>query len=363
MSANIFEAIKGAGRGTLELDATSNLFQQIDGLPRSAEDSIHIGILQAVSDAVHRASRGDATSIPVFAQQLEYVFSKVYEQEFNDLPMANGDVLPINTEVPNTAETYSYMTLTAAGVARMGNTYAMADIPRVSLSGTKETGNIVAVMNCYGFSLQDMRRVASLPQGSMLETALPKAARRAHEEIANRVGWWGSTKQKLKGLLTHPNTPTAYAPNGVGGTPQWSTKTFDEIFTDIVTAIEGVAERTYGREVVTHCYLPRAIRRVLMLKRIEHTQVTLEQHIRDSYPGITFSYIDDLSAAHPRNLIGKNIMVLVNQDRDAASLVVPRIFEQLDPQWYGLEWLTICHSRIGGVMMPRPYSVALLVDI
>lgn len=364
MSANILEHIKGAGsHGALELDISSNLFRLIDGLPRTDEDSIYTGILQSMNRVVHDNFRSDASSIPIFAHQLEYVYSKVYEQEFNDLSMANGDVLPVDTEVPNTAETYSYMTLTAAGIARIGNVYAMGAVPRVSLSGTKETGNVVAILNCYGFSIQDMRVAAAVPHGGMLEAALPKAARRAHEEIQNRIGWWGDTKHKLKGLLTHPNVPVAYAPNGVGGSSTWATKTFDEIFTDVVTAIEGMSERTYGRETVTHAYLPRSVRKILKLKRIEQTQVTLEQHIRDSYPEIQWHYIDDLAATHPRNQIGLNIMVLINQDRDAASLVIPQMFEQFDPQWYGLEWLTVCHSRFGGVKMPRPYSASLLVGI
>lgn len=365
MSANIIQELQNnrGGGAPLQLDSSSNIFRLIDSMPRSDDDSIHVGILQGIAFGVQTSFRGDAPNIPIFAQQLEYLYAKIYEQEYADLPMANGDVLPIDTEVPNTAETYSYMTLTAAGVARMGNVYAMGSVPRVSVSGTKETGNVVAILNCYGFSIQDMRVIAAVPQGGQLDAMLPKAARRAHEEIQNRVGWWGDVKHKLKGLLTHPNVPVAYAPAGASTFTDWARKTFDEIFTDVVTTIEAMSERTYGRETVTHVYLPRKVRAVLMLKRIEQTQVTLEKHITDSYPGIQFHYIDDLDANNPRNQIGLGIMVVINQDRDAASLVVPQMFEQFDPQWHGLEWITVCHSRFGGVKMPRPYSAALLVGI
>lgn len=364
MSANILDQIKGVGSlGALQLDASNNAFKMIDALCRSDGNAISVGILQAINFGVSTAFRGDAPSIPVFSHQLEYIYAKVYEQEYADLPMAAGDVLPIATEVPNTAETYSYMTLTASGLAKMSNVYAMRDIPRVSLSGTKETGNVVAILNCYGFSIQDMRVAAAIPQGGKLEAAMPKAARRAHEEIQNTVGWWGSTKHKLRGLITHPNVPTDYAPNGVSGSPLWTAKTFIEIFTDIVTTIEGMSERTYGRETVTHVYLPRKLRKILKLLMITNTNITLEKHIRDEYGSIEFHYVNELDGSHPKNLIGKNLMVVLNRDADGASLVMPQIFEQFDPQWYGLEWLTICHSRFGGVMMPRPYSGAVLIGI
>jgi hypothetical protein len=362
LSANILEHIKGVGGGgALQLDASSNYFRMIDSMPRSDGTEQSTGIIQSINFGVHNYSRADAPNIPIFSQQLEYIYTTVYEQEYAELPMANGEVLPIDTEVPNTAETYSYMTLTASGLAKMGNVYAMRDIPRVSLSGTKEVGNVVAILNCYGFSIQDMRIAAAVPQGGRLEAALPKAARRAHEEIQNTVGWWGDTKHKLKGLITHPNVPVDYAPNGTLGSPLWTSKDFLEIFTDIVMTIEGVAERTYGRETVTHVYLPRKYRKVLKLKMITNTNITLEKHIRDEYGDIQFHYVNELDATHPKNLIGKNIMIALNQDRDAASLVMPQIFEQFDPQWYGLEWLTVCHSRFGGVKMPRPYSVGMLI--
>jgi len=362
MSANIFDSLKGANGAPLQFTNDSDLFRAIDSMPRP-KGSIGVAILQAISDGIHRGSRDDAASIPVFAQQLEHVYAKVYEQEYADLPMANGEVLPIDTEVPNTAETYAYMTLTASGVARMGNTYAMGSIPRVSIGGVKETGNVVAILNCFGFSIQDMRVAAAVPQGGQLEQALPKAARRAHDEIQNRTGWWGSAQYKLKGLITHPNIPVTYAPVGVSTKTTWADKTFDEIFSDVVTLSEGLPERTYGRETVTNLFLPRTIRKVLMLKRIDTTQVTLEKHIQDSYPGIKIQYIDELDAAHPRNVLGVNIVVALNQDKEAASLVMPQIFELFDPQWFGMEWLTVAHSRFGGAKVPRPYSVSILAAV
>lgn len=363
MSANIFETLKGANGAPLQFTNDSDLFRAIDGMARPKEGAIGVAILQAISDGVHRGFRGDAASIPVFAQQLEHVYTKLYEQEYADLPMANGEVLPIDTEVPNTAETYAYMTLTASGVARMGNTYAMGSIPRVSIGGVKETGNVVAILNCFGFSIQDMRVAAAVPQGGQLEQALPKAARRAHDEIQNRTGWWGSAQYKLKGLLTHPNIPVTYAPVGVSTKTEWADKTFDEIFSDVVTVIEGMPERTYGRETVTNLFMPRGVKKTLMLKRIDTTQVTLEKHIQDSYPGIKITYVDELDAAHPRNVLGVGIMVATNQDKEAASLVMPQMFELFDPQWFGMEWITVAHSRFGGVKVPRPYSVSILAAI
>jgi hypothetical protein len=56
-------------------------------------------------------------------------------------------------------------------------------------------------------------------------------------------------------------------------------------------------------------------------------------------------------------------MVALRQDRDAAALVIPQMYEMFEPRWFGLEWLTIAHSRIGGVKIPRPYSISIMAAI
>lgn len=363
MSANLFEQIKG---GAASLGVTADKAPDLFRLANTLHDdkqghSISDGIRRGVGKAATDLGHGDASNLPVFARELEYVYTTVYEQEFAELKMANGAVIPIDESVDNAAETFTYYTLSAAGIAKMGNTYAMGGIPRVSISGIKTTGNVAAILNCFGYSVQDMRAIART--GRNLDTMYATASRRGHEELWNRAGLWGDKSHKLHGLLTHPNVPKQYAPVGVGGDTKFSGKAFDEVFADFVALIEGVAERTYGKERVTHVFYPREVNRVLLTLRVPGQTTTLKQHLAENYPDVVFDVLDELGASHPLNPTGVGIMVALRQDRDAAALVIPQMYEMFEPRWFGLEWLTIAHSRIGGVKIPRPYSISIMAAI
>lgn len=318
----------------------------------------------------HRLARGildagvphkDGPNIPVFAEQLEHLYTEIYREEYVDLPMANGDILPLDTEVMPYQTLWKYRTLQAGGAAKIGNITAVGSIPRVSIGGKEYIGHVASVVNAFGFSLMDMRTMAAI--GGELESMYPEAARRAHDEIIDRVAWWGDKQHKLQGFLTHPNIPKDYAPVGVSNSTLWSTKTFDEIFADIVFILNAAKQRTFGREAPTLLLLPREVETIFVIKRIENDKQTLKAHLAENFPGLTIKFVDQLNAGHPDNATGVGIAVAMRVDKKAAALVTPQPFEMLDPQWYGMEWITVCHTRIGGAKVPRPLSVSMMPGI
>ena len=315
------------------------------------------GILMGARD------HGDAAMIPIWGPELEALYGEVYEEEYVDLPMANGDILPLDTEVQNWQDMWKYRTLQKFGKAKIGTDYAIGSIPRVSVGGKEFVGFVAAIFNAWGFSIQDERVLSNVSNGARIQAMFPEAARRAHEEITDRVAWWGDTKHKLHGLLTHPYVPKQYAPVGAGNSTYWSAKTFDEVFTDMVSLAEAAKERTFGKEYADVLLLPRDVNRVMVLKRIEQDKQTLRAHIKENYPELKVMFVDQLNATHPDNPTGVGIAVSLRIDKKAASLVSPQPFEQFPPAWHGLEWLTICHSRIGGVKIPRPYSITIMPGI
>ena len=315
------------------------------------------GILMGARD------HGDAAMIPIWGPELEALMGEVYEEEYIDLPMANGDILPLNTDVANWQELWKYRTLQKFGKAKIGTDYAIGSIPRVSVGGKEFVGYVAAIFNAYGFSIQDERVLSNVSNGARIQAMFPEAARRAHEEITDRVAWWGDTKHKLHGLLTHPYIPKQYAPVGANNSTYWSAKTFDEIFADIALLEDAAKARTFGKEYADVLLLPRDVSRVMVLKRIEQDKQTLRVHVKENFPDLKIMFVDQLNATHPDNPTGVGIAVSLRIDKKAASLVSPQPFEQFPPAWHGLEWLTICHSRIGGVMVPRPYSVTIMPGV
>ena len=53
------------------------------------------------------------------------------------------------------------------------------------------------------------------------------------------------------------------------------------------------------------------------------------------------------------------IMIAYRRDPDAFTLEIPQMFEQLPVQERGLEFVVPCHSRIGGVIIYYPLSMAI----
>ena len=55
---------------------------------------------------------------------------------------------------------------------------------------------------------------------------------------------------------------------------------------------------------------------------------------------------------------GLDRMAVYRRDPDALTLEIPQDFEMLEEQARGLEYVTPCHSRIGGVIVYYPLSIA-----
>lgn len=330
-----------------------------DGDPRTTIERFAYRFARGVEDAGNPYT--DTPNIPLFAEQLEHLYAEIQREEYIDLPMANGDILPFDTEVPAHVNIWRYRTLQSAGAAKIGNLTAVGSIPRVSVGGREYVGYVASVVNAFGFSLTDMRAMVAV--GGELESMYAEAARRAHDEIQDRVAWWGDKQHKLHGFISHPNIPKVYAPVGTGNSTLWSIKDFDEVFADVVYILNAAKQRTFGREIPNLLLLPRDVETIFVTKRIENDKQTLKAHIAENFPEVTIKFVDQLNASHPDNTAGVGIAVALRVDKKAAAIVTPQIFEMLDPQWHGMEWITVCHSRIAGVKVSRPLSATIMPGI
>jgi hypothetical protein len=54
---------------------------------------------------------------------------------------------------------------------------------------------------------------------------------------------------------------------------------------------------------------------------------------------------------------GTDLCIVYKKDPDKLTLEIPQPFEQFPPQAEGLEFVTACHSRCGGVIIYYPLSI------
>lgn len=331
-------------RGSLETDSQRAIFDQLAGTPFGRE--IAAG-----------TERADSQTLSYAARQLEHVYAKAYEEEFADLRMANGEIVQIDSSVNEGARSFVYYLYSSAGVARFQSGYS-TDLPTVHSAGAQVHGNVEVMENAYEYSRQDLR--SARMAGDNLDARLAKAARRAHDELLNKVGCWGREDIGLPGLFNHPNITVTKSPaNGTGSSRNWADKTNDLILDDIATLIDTVDELTFGKRQVNKVLFSRAVANLLKRRRIADGAgdgfLTLWKFLEGHYGGVSFEVMNELGANNSDgNLSEDAAFGYVSGDIDLVSLVVPMAFVQHAVQEVDNKIKVPCESSTGGIKLPEP---------
>ena len=310
--------------------------------------------------------RNDADSM-WFVRQLEQELTKEYEKVFPKYSMANGDILPFDTEVDAGAETYVYYFVEPIGMAKILNTYADTDIPEVGVAGKPTTGKCVAISNFMAWSTQDAR-TASMAKRDFVRLK-KTASKQGHVQQWNTLGWVGSTAHGVFGLLTHPNITHTFAPlNGGASSTLWENKTFEEIAADFATLINTPSNLTNDIESVDTVVVPSNKWRALQGRPVaaaNGSNISIAGWIEATYPQVTFVADPFMQSENHADteFAGKNICVAYTKDPDKASFVLPLDYTINSPQEVKLRIETYTESRCGGAKIPAPLSVHVLHSI
>lgn len=302
--------------------------------------------------------RNDSQTLPMFARMLEQVLTEIEREEFAELRMANGELIPIDTSINEGAETYTYYVYSAVGVARFSSAYSSGNLPLVSMQGAKVTGNVEAMENGYAYTTRDIRNAqfAGLP----LETDLAIAARRAHDELHHKTGLWGREDLGLPGLLNHPNIIISTPGTSAGaGDDTWPNKTVDEIIADVRSLIDTVDEVTFGIEKVNRVLISRE--RFNFIKGLRmgtgDGTLTVLKFLEAIYPEVTFEKLNELAGDNSEGNLAAgshSMFAYTAGNKRKAALMIPMSFRQYPVQQDGLRFVVPCESSTGGVKMPRP---------
>lgn len=308
----------------------------------------------------------DAQSLAYVARQLEYVYAKAYEEEFPELRMAAGDIIPIDRSVPDGAKTFIYYLYTGSGIAKFASGYG-TELSIVSVQGASVVGQVAEMENGYAYTRKDLR--AAGMAGDNLDGRLSTHARRAHEELLNDTGMWGREDLGLPGFANHPNMNVVKSPaNGTASSRHWADKDNDLILEDISTLIDTTNELTFGKRTVNRVEFTREITRLLKRRRLTDGSgdgyVTLWKFIQENHEGVTFGILNELSASLSKgNLTEDAALAFVGGNADLVSLVVPMDFTQNSPQESGNTIMIPCESSTGGVKMPEPLIVTRMDNV
>ncbi|MBC3540652.1 DUF2184 domain-containing protein [Rufibacter sediminis] len=302
----------------------------------------------------------DAGETIFFNRQLEYIKPRTYDVVKS--PLKAFELIPVSSEVNPGAESIVYYQYDQSGFAKIIANYA-DDLPRVDVHGKEFVSRIKSVGDSYGYNLQEIR--AAQYAGTNLTQRKANAAAEAQRQLWNKIAFYGDKEYNLPGLLTSPNIPSAsVAADGTGSTTTWSTKTPAQIVRDVSALINSVITLTGGAEQVNTVVLPLAnYTLIATTKNSESSDITILEFLQKVHPGVSFEWANEitaasLAAAGVTDFTG-NIMLAYNRSPDKLVLEMPQMFEQLPVQERGLEYIVPCHSRIAGVLVYYPLSMAI----
>ena len=292
----------------------------------------------------------DAYESIFFARELEYIKSATYDVK---RPMLSAlDLIPIDTSAGEGAEYITYRQYDTVGMAKIIANYAN-DLPRADVVAREFSSPVRGIGNSYGYSIQEIR--ASNMVGKSLDSRKATAARRAQDELANKIAWLGDSEYNLPGFLNNANIPTYTVPaDGTGSSKLWSNKTPDQILRDMNAMVTTPSVTTKGVHKVDELWLPlQQYSYIAQTVRSTASDLTILEAFKRGNPGVTVRSVVEMEGAGAG---ATNRMVALERSKENFEIALPMPFTQHSVQQKGLEFEVPCESRMGGVVVYYPLA-------
>jgi len=298
-----------------------------------------------------------------FARNLEFVRQKIFMPTYAELKLLNGGLLPINTSIPEGAETDTYDVIDSTGEADIITDFA-DDIKTVEISGNEYTNKIKSLADSYAYSIQDMRRdrmsVLSLGSaGRSVITNKALAARRAVDQKIEKMLGFGDLKHGITGMFNNSNVPiSAVAANGSGSSTLWSSKTSANILGDIESSIDDIGDLTEDNEAPNTMIVSSPAYRIMQKKALDTTNysgMSILKYVEKEYE-LEVIPMQQLKNGFVNGT--KSGFVLYNNSEEKLEGVLPIRLMPHAPQIQNLATINILEARCGGTRVFFPKSIS-----
>jgi hypothetical protein len=289
-----------------------------------------------------------------FNQQLEHVISKMYEVQYGDLSYRR--IFPVSFETPAGSQTIVRQHLDHRGKAQWIANNAQ-DLPRADVSGGETIYPVKECASSFGYTMAEIRRGALA--GVNLNQERANAARRKIEEEMNTATFSGVADINLPGLFTNASIPTDTVANGAAGTPQWSTKTPDEILLDVTTVWTNMDVATQQVEVPNKLALPPAQwNSIFTTPRASGSDMSIAQWLVNNTPWLNST--DDIVKVRELATSGAGStaeLLIYRYDPDKLVVEIPMDITVHEPQLRGLEYVVPVTAEFASLHIMYPLSL------
>jgi hypothetical protein len=286
--------------------------------------------------------------------QTSHIEREVNETVYPDIQYPG--LVPVDTSAHPFAKSVTYYSSDKFGAAGWINGNS-DDIP---LAGSERSKHETAVHMAgigYGFGLEEINHAQMLGINLQAEDAL--AARRAYEEMVDRVVLEGDSLKGFDGLFDYTGVTVAAATTG-----DWTngSTTEDQMLGDVNDAIQGVHTASNTTAMADTVLLPYARFNLLASTRLGDTQGTVLEFLRRNniYTATTGRPLEirGLRKLDTAGTSGGTRMVVYRRSPQVLKVHIPMPHRFL-PVWQAgpLRWEVPGIFRLGGLDIRRPSEV------
>ena len=234
------------------------------------------------------------------------------------------------------------------------------DVPLAGSSRAKHETEVHTAGIGYSYGWEELEHARML--GINLPNDDAMAARRAYEEMVDRVALEGDSTKDFQGLFNNGDV-SVEAPT----TGDWATATPDQVLADINGALQFVHTATVTTVMADTLLMPWSKYNLIATRRIPDTTMTILQFIllnnvytANTGQPLTIRGIRKLDTA---GAAGATRMIAYRRNPDVLKLHIPMPHRFLPAQQEGLEFVVPGVFRLGGLDIRRPKEVVYVDGI
>lgn len=294
-----------------------------------------------------------------YISQLANLEPTIYEAKYTNINFA--EMIPVNTNVPEWADSWDYMSFDAVTVGKFIGSSA-DDLPSVSLSANKTPVKIGYAGNSFDYSLDELRKSQQLR--IPVDATKGRAAFRGSQEHSQRVAYFGDASRGMEGLFNNSNISLD------NSTVNWNTATGQEIVDDMNSLLISVWINSANTHLPNAIAIDSARYGLISSRRMDSgTDTTILEFFKRNNLYTTTTGRDimvfprlQLSAAElAKNGVsngGKDRMMAYELNDENLGMVNPIPWRALAPQTIGLNIKVPCEYKISGTEFRYPFSAA-----
>ena len=263
-------------------------------------------------------------------------------------------LIPVDTSANAFAKTITYFSSDKFGKADWINGNSN-DVPLAGTELAKHETSVHMAGIGYAWSYEEINQAQML--GANLQNEDAMAARRAYEEMVDRVALTGDAAKGFSGLINNSEVVVEAADTG-----DWDSATEDQILADVNKALLGSAAATNYTSVADTLVMPNEKLNILATRRLGDTQGTILTFIQmhNTYTAMTGRplMIRAMRGLEAAGASADARMVAYRRDPSVLKLHIPMPHRFLPVYQDGpLNYVVAGVFRLGGLDIRRPAEV------